>query len=45
MKTVSKIISIDIIFVQTALNQANTCVYSMYWVDTWLKDMNELTLN
>ena len=35
MKTVSKFISIDIIFVQTALNQANTCVYSMYWVDTF----------
>ena len=34
MQTVNKFITIDIIFVQTALNQANACVYSMYWVDT-----------
>ena len=35
MKTVSKFISIDIIFVQTALNWANTCVFSMYSEDTF----------
>ena len=35
MKTVNKFISIDIIFVQTAFNWANTCVYTIYWVDTF----------
>ena len=34
LQTVNKFITIGFIFVQTALNWANTCVYSMYWVDS-----------